>query len=110
MSLRAAETRAVYFAPTRTRSRRSRRRGPARGSQIPLDIVEAPFRDLTEPVLREVRRVTADPDALCVVVLPEFVLDKWWQGLLHNNTALFIKRELLFVPRVILTSVPSTLE
>jgi hypothetical protein len=110
VSLDAPETRAVYFAADPDEIERIEEGWANSGIEIPLDIVEAPFRDLSEPILREVRRVTADPLALCVVVLPEFVLGKWWQGLLHNNTALFIKRELLFEPRVVLTSVPFHLE
>jgi amino acid transporter len=109
-SLRAAETRAVYFALDPEEIPKVVEAWALSGMQVPLDIVEAPFRDMSEPVLREVRRVTADPDTLCVVVLPEFVLSKWWHGLLHNNTALFIKRELLFEPRVVLTSVPYHLD
>ena len=110
VSLRAAETRAVYFALEPEEIPKVVEAWALSGMQVPLDIVEAPFRDMSEPVLREVRRVTADPDTLCVVVLPEFVLGKWWHGLLHNNTALFIKRELLFEPRVVLTSVPYHLD
>ncbi|MEX2458042.1 MAG: APC family permease, partial [Actinomycetota bacterium] len=109
-SLRAAETRAVYFALDPDEIENIEEAWALSGIQTPLDIVEAPFRDLSAPVLREARRVTADPHSLCVIVLPEFVMDKWWQGLLHNNTALFIKRELLFESRVVLTSVPFHLE
>ncbi|MCA1726799.1 MAG: hypothetical protein LC722_03830, partial [Actinobacteria bacterium] len=110
MSLRASETRAVYFAADPDQIVKIEEEWATSGMQIPLDIVAAPFRDLLEPVLREVRRVNSDPAALCVVVLPEFVLGTWWQGMLHNNTALFIKRQLLFEPRVVLTSVPTHLE
>jgi amino acid transporter len=109
-SLRSAETRAVYFALDPDVIETVEEAWARSGMRIPLDIVEAPFRDLAAPVLREARRVTADADALCVVVLPELVMGKWWQSLLHNNTALFIKRELLFEPRVVLTSVPFHLE
>ena len=104
-SLHAAETRAVYFALEPEEIQRVAEEWAESRLETPLDIVEAPFRDLAGPILREVRRVTADRNALCVVILPEFVLSKWWHGLLHNNTALFIKRELLFEPRVVLTSV-----
>jgi hypothetical protein len=38
--------------------------------------------------------------------MPEFLVTRWWHRLLHNNRALFIKRQLLFEPRVILSSVP----
>src|ERR671918_688897 len=70
------------------------------------EIVDAPFRDLGPPLLNEVRRVTADAGTVAAVVIPEFLVTRWWHRLLHNNRALFIKRQLLFEPRVILSSVP----
>ena len=73
---------------------------------VALDIVEAPFRDLTAPVLDEVRRVTQRPDAVCAVIVPELVVKNWWHNFLHNQRPLFLKRLLLFEPNVILCSVP----
>jgi hypothetical protein len=40
------------------------------------------------------------------VVLPELVVARWWEHLLHNQTTLFMKRLLLFEPGVVVTSVP----
>jgi hypothetical protein len=77
--------------------------------QIPLDIVEAPFRDLTRPMLEEVRRFTSRPGTLALVVVPEFVVSKWRHFLLHNQNALFVKRLFLFEPNVVLSSVPFVL-
>ena len=73
---------------------------------IQLDIVEAPFRELGTPIREEVRRVTARPDSVAAVVIPEVVVSRWWQHLLHGQRALFVKRLLLFEERVILSSVP----
>ncbi len=73
---------------------------------IPIDVVVSPYRDLGAPLLAAIRAVTADPDAICVVVLPEIVSSHRWQRLLHNQRGLFIKRLLLFEERVILASVP----
>jgi amino acid transporter len=108
-SLRAAETRAVYVALDPEEARDVPEEWLAAGITVQLDIVDAPFRDLGPPVLEEVRRLTRDPEALAAVILPEFVVNKWWQGILHNQRALFIKRQLLFEPRVVLSSVPYTL-
>jgi len=110
ISLGASETRAVYFDLDPETSHRMQEEWGARGCQIPLDIVEAPFRDLTGPIQDEVRRYTARPDTVVIVVLPEFVVNKWRYWLLHNQAALFVKRLLLFEPRVILSSVPYVLE
>jgi amino acid transporter len=73
---------------------------------IPLSIVEAPFRDLTTPMLDEVRRYTAREGTVVTVIVPELVVRRRWEHLLHNQTALFLKRLLLFEPGVVVTSVP----
>jgi amino acid transporter len=73
---------------------------------VPLVMVEAPFRDIAPPLLDEVRRHTTRGDTIVTVVLPELIPRHWWENLLHNQTGLFIKRLLLSEPRVILTSVP----
>jgi amino acid transporter len=73
---------------------------------VPLAIVDASFRDLGPPLLDEVRRHTERGDTVVTVVLPEFVVDRWWEHLLHNQTGLYVKRLLLFEPHVVVTSVP----
>ena len=77
---------------------------------VPLDIVEAPFRDLSIPMLAEVRRYTERADTIVNVVVPEYIVAKWWQLPLHGQTALFVKRLFLFEERVVLTSVSYQLE
>ena len=105
-SLRATETRAVYFAFEPTEIESIQEEWEQAGIPVTLDIVEAPFRDLTVPVLEEVRRVTSKPHSIAVVVVPELVVKKWWHNFLHNQRPLFLKRLLLFEPNVILSSVP----
>ena len=68
-------------------------------------MLEAPFRDLGDPLLQYLRGLTADPEVLVSVVMPELVVPGW-RKLLHNQRALYIKRLLLFEPNVILASVP----
>ncbi|HXF72110.1 MAG TPA: APC family permease [Actinomycetota bacterium] len=109
-SLGAQETRAVYFSLDPDEAGRIEEEWERADPGIPLDVVEAPFRDLTGPILEEVRRVTARPEAVCAVILPEFVVARWRHLLLHNQNALFVKRLLLTEPRVVLSSVPYPLE
>jgi hypothetical protein len=73
---------------------------------VPLVMLEAAFRDLTEPLLREIRQQTGRGDTVVTVVLPELIPAHWWESLLHNQTALGLKRALLFEPGVVVTSVP----
>ncbi|MDP9341364.1 MAG: APC family permease [Actinomycetota bacterium] len=109
-SLRAQETRAVFFALGPKEGGAIQEQWAAKGYDIPLDVVEAPFRDLRGPMLEEVRRFTAREDTVVSVVLPELIVRKRRHWLLHNQNALFVKRLLLFEPRVILSSVPYQLE
>jgi amino acid transporter len=99
------DTKAVFFAFDHEEAARMRTDWAERGLPIPLDIEEAPFRDLGDPLLRYLRGITGDPDAVAVVIMPELIFSGP-QRLLHNQRALYIKRLLLFEPRVILTSVP----
>jgi amino acid transporter len=105
-SLRPSEARAVFFALDPSEAEHIMREWEERRVPMQLDIVEAPFRDLTTPILQEVRRVTSRPDSTANVIIPELIVSRFRQRLLHNQRALFIKRLLLFEPGVILSSVP----
>jgi amino acid transporter len=104
-----ADTQAVSFAFDAEEADTLRREWNAYGMPMPLDVEEAPFRDLADPLLRYLRRITADPDTVAVVIMPELIFSGTAR-LLHNQRALYIKRLLLFEPRVILTSVPYRLD
>jgi hypothetical protein len=105
-SLNAHEVRAVFLATEPDEVPEVLAQWADRGIGVQLDVVEAPFRDLGPPLIEEVRRAKGEGDTVAAVILPEFLVTRWWHRLLHNNRALFIKRVLLFEPRVILSSVP----
>jgi hypothetical protein len=73
---------------------------------IPLSLIEDSFREISIPLLQEIRKHTERPDTVVTVVMPEFVVDRWWQNAFHNQTGLYLKRLLLFEPNVVVTSVP----
>ena len=73
---------------------------------VPLVLVEAPFRDLGRPLLDEIHQHTEHGDTVVTVILPELFPAHWWENLLHNQTAFYIKRLLLFEPSIVVTSVP----
>lgn len=79
--------------------------------EVPLVIIESPYRLLLQPLLAYVDAVREmDPDETIMVVLPEFIPRHWWENLLHNQTALRMKGALLFRSRVAVTSFPYQLE
>lgn len=74
---------------------------------VPLTVLDSPFREITKPVIDYVRQLTLDsPRDVVTVYLPEYVVGHWWEQLLHNQSALRLKARLLFVPNVMVTSVP----
>jgi hypothetical protein len=74
---------------------------------VELQIVYSPYRELSRPVLDFLDDLDARYDNdIITVVLPEFVLEHWWQQLLHNQSALLLKGRLLFRPDTVVTSVP----
>ena len=109
-SIGAAETRAIYFDLDPDVAHDLEQRWFDADMGIPLDIVGTPFRDLTGPMQDEVRRFTQRADTVVNVIIPEFVVHRWWQLPLHNQTALFVKRLFLFEERAVLTAVPFLLD
>ena len=78
-----------------------------RGMTIPLTIIDSPFREITRPVIDYVDRVRREaPRDVVTVYLPEYVVGRWWEHLLHNQSALRLKGRLLYKPGVMVTSVP----
>jgi hypothetical protein len=82
-----------------------------RGIPVPLVVLDSPYREITRPLLDYVKRVRLEgPHDVVCVFIPEYVVGHWWEQLLHNQSALRLKGRLLFMPRVMVTSVPYQLE
>jgi hypothetical protein len=74
---------------------------------VKLTVLESPYREMTRPIISYVKQLRADrPRDVVSVFIPEYVVDHWWEQLLHNQTALRLKGRLLFQPGVMVTSVP----
>ncbi len=74
---------------------------------VPLVVLDSPYRSVIQPILRYVDKMEQQRDGdYMTIILPEFVPAKWWQHLLHNQTALLIKAALLFRRGKIAISIP----
>jgi len=65
---------------------------------VPLVVLPSPYRSVIGPLLDfldETDRQHNDGQ-LATVVLPEFIPARWWENLLHNQTAWLIKAALLY--------------
>jgi amino acid transporter len=81
------------------------------GTDIPLILIESPYRSLIGPLMSYLDEVDKQrPGDTITVVLPEFVAHHLWEQILHNQTALRLKAALLFRPGTVVTSVPYHLE
>jgi hypothetical protein len=74
---------------------------------VTLKVLASPYREITRPILEYVQALRSDnPNDLITVYIPEYVVGRWWEQLLHNQSALRLKSRLLFTPGVMVTSVP----
>ncbi|MBI3213199.1 MAG: APC family permease [Mycobacterium sp.] len=74
---------------------------------VPLKVIASPYREITRPVLDYVKRISKEsPRTVVTVFIPEYVVGHWWEQILHNQSALRLKGRLLFMPNVMVTSVP----
>jgi amino acid transporter len=107
-SLRPDFLQAVSVASDRDQAERLREQWDRFDLDIPLEILESPFREITDPVLEYLDELDARWSSdVVTVIIPELVVHHWWQQLLHNQTALWLKARLLFREGTVVTSVPA---
>jgi len=98
---------AVYVSTDPEETNRMIEEWDERRLDVPLKVLHSPYRELVRPIVEyagEIRR--ANPRGVVSVYIPEYVVGRWWEQLLHNQTALRLKGRLLFSPGVMVTSVP----
>jgi hypothetical protein len=78
-----------------------------RAIPVTLRILDSPYREITRPIVDHVKGLHREnPRDLVIVYIPEYVVGKWWEQLLHNQSALRLKAKLLFTPGVVVCNVP----
>jgi amino acid transporter len=99
---------AVYVETDPERTRRLEERWGKWGMGTPLVVLNSPYRMLVGPLMEYIDQLQRlrGQNHVVTIVLPEFIPAKWWQQLLHNQTALLIKGQLLFRRNVVVTDVP----
>lgn len=77
------------------------------GCGVNLRALPSPYRSVMKSLLDYIEQILEkEPDIWVTVVIPEILPAHWWQSILHNQRALFLKTALLFKDRVILIDVP----
>ena len=78
------------------------------GNGIRLVILESPYRLMIEPLLEYIEEIseTRQQGEIITIVVPQFVPRRWYYGLLHLQTAWYLRMALLFKPGIVITDVP----
>ena len=99
---------AVYVEIDPDRTGRLEDRWGKWGMGTPLVVLTSPYRSLLGPLIQYVDHIIelGGQNQIVTIVLPEFIPARWWQHLLHNQTALVVKGAMLFRKNVIVTDVP----
>ncbi len=109
--LTSDDVRAVYIETDPERTPALKKSWNAYGTDIPLVIMESPYRSLIGPLLRYLDAVQKErTDDVITIVLPELVSHKLWHALLHNQAGPLLKLALLNRRDVIVTNVRYFLE
>ncbi|MEZ5095244.1 MAG: APC family permease [Nocardioides sp.] len=98
---------AVYVSTDQEAPDRLLEEWDERRIDVPRKILLSPYREVVRPIVdyaTEIRK--ANPRGVVAVYIPEYVVGRWWEQLLHNQTALRLKARLLFAPGVMMISVP----
>lgn len=107
----SGQVKAVYVALDPGDAENMRKRWAELHTDIELVVLPSPYRSILGPLIQfieqEYERLSkADPRARVTVMVPEFVLNRWWHYVLHNQTALRLKAALLFHSGIVVSSVP----
>lgn len=106
-----AVVRAVYVEANPAGTAKLEEKWGKWGLGVPLVVLTSPYRSLLRPLLDYIDQIQSQgDDRMVTIVLPEFLPRRWWQHVLHNQTALVIKGALLFRKNIVVADVPYLLK
>jgi len=105
------DVRAVYVTDDLDEAERLRGRWERQLPDVPLVIVESPYRAIIPPFIAylDILDHSWPPDKeapVTIAVLPEYVARHWWDRMLYNQTAKRLKAELVGREHTVIADVP----
>jgi hypothetical protein len=99
---------AVHVSIDSVEAAKVKQKWEAWGEGTRLVILESPYRLMLEPLLEYIEQIstTRQPNEILTIVVPQFVPRRWYQNLLHTNTAFLLRAALLFKRGIVITDVP----
>ena len=102
---------AVYVETNPETTAKLRAKWETWGQDIPLEVLDSPYRSTVVPLMGVINRFdNSRRDTVVTIVIPEFVPSRWWQQILHNQTALTLKFLLLSRRNTVVISIPFHLD
>lgn len=82
------------------------------GDGVRMVILDSPYRLLLEPLLDYIEEIASrrQPGEVITIVVPQFVPRRWYNNLLHTQTAFWLRMALLLKPGIVITEVPYQIE
>jgi amino acid transporter len=107
LSSKHAKLDAVHVAADPQRAKEFAREWKKYGMQIPLRIIESPYREFSAPLIEYLvdHRDEYGSERISVY-MPKYVVGHWWEHILHNHRSNRIRRQLMHVRGVMVTIVP----
>ncbi|HEY5523708.1 MAG TPA: APC family permease [Clostridium sp.] len=78
------------------------------GIDAPLTIEYSRYRNVNDKLLRYIdkRQDGLKKDEMITIVMPQFVIRKWWHQILHNQTSLFLRQNILKRRNIAIVTLP----
>jgi amino acid transporter len=75
--------------------------------EIELKVIYSPYRTILSPLLDYINEVEKEAKGAPVTILmPQFIVKKWWHTLLHNQTAIVLRFFLILKKDVVIATLP----
>jgi hypothetical protein len=105
------DVRAVFITESPDDAAALRERWERQLPNVPLVVVESPYRALTGPLEAYLDVLDAawppdKPAPITFVVLPEYVARRWWERILYNQSVKRLRSSLLGRPHTVVVNVP----
>jgi amino acid transporter len=98
---------ALHVSPTAEEAERFQRTWQAWGDHLPLEVVVSPYRATVAPLANYIAALHRQrPDVTLTLVVPEIVVAKPWQRILHNRIAARLRASLIAYEGIVITTVP----
>ncbi len=102
---------AVHMSIDDHETKRLKRDWVTQNIQVPLRIVQSPYRDISWPLINYIKGRRDDHGAEVITVYtPFYIVGHWWEGLLHNHKARRLRQKLMLVHGVTIALVPWLLD